>query len=174
MTPLDSADVARFATLVVTTCACACGASVTISEAHNPERRDPWQHRSGKRLPELRGWTLGHLMEPDSKRPGRTRHRQQVLCPGCTRKIRQEKRALDRWEKRYTVFLQQIAVRMKAAAVKEAHHEEVEAWLAANPSPSSREKHGVENAYEEAIQKAVMGRLDSIAAYDVHAPSTGS
>ena len=154
MSPLDTSDVARFATLVVTTCACACGATVTISEARDPEQRDLWRRSAGKRLPELRGWTLGQVVEPDLKRPGKTRYRQQVLCPACTAKLRAEQRALGRWEKRYATFLGTLVKRMKAD-VKGVRRAEVEAWFQVNPPPPSRKKYGVENAHNEAIQEAL-------------------
>lgn len=163
MTPLDTADVARFATLIVTTCACACGVTVTVSEVHGPELRDSWRRSTGKRLPELRGWTLGQVAEPDPKRPGKTRHRQQTLCPVCTAKLRTEERALGRWEKRYATFLGTLVERMKAD-VKGARRAEVEAWFQAHPPPPSHEKYGVENAHDEAIQKALTTHLEAIAA----------
>lgn len=160
MTPLDTSDVARFATLVVTTCACACGVTVTISEAHDPEQRNAWRRPAGKRLPELRGWTLGQVAKPDPKRPGKTRHRQQVLCPTCTAKRRAEERALGRWEKRYATFLGTLVERMKAGA----RRAEVEAWFQAHPPPPSHEKYGVEDAHDAAIQEALMAHLAVIAA----------
>ena len=162
MTPLDTSDADRFATLVVTTCACGCGATVTISEAYDTKPREFMRRSLGKRLPELRGWSLGRIEEPDPKRPGKVRSRQQVLCPACTKKLQAEARALGRWEKRYGTFLQALITRMKKD-VKGVRRAEVVAWFQANPPPQNRERYGVEDACATAIHQALSTHLEAIA-----------